>query len=110
MRGGATVDSVAGSTGWTSLHLASFDGNADSVRVLLIGGAQVGAVVASNGATALHMASRGGAHMVASLLLDGGASVGARDRQGNTPGMLAKQQGHESTRELLQLHEDAISI
>ena len=85
-------------------------GNADSVRVLLAGGAQVGAVVASNGATALHMASRGGAHSVASLLLDGGASIGARDRQGNTPAMLAKQQGHESTRELLQLYEEALSL
>ena len=96
--------------GWNSLHLASLGGKADSVRVLLAGGAQVGAVVASNGATALHMASRGGAHTVASLLLDGGASIGARDRQGNTPAMLAKQQGHESTRELLQLYEEALSI
>ena len=95
--------------GWNSLHLASLRGKADSVRVLLAGGAQVGAVlVASNGATALHMASRGGAH--ASLLLDGGASIGARDRQGNTRAMLEKQHGHESTRELLQLYEEALSI
>jgi ankyrin repeat protein len=78
--------------GWTPLHLASFFGRADAVRILLDAGADVHAV--SRNAltnTPLHAATAGKHGDVALLLLAAGADSHVVDAGGYTALQIAAQ-------------------
>jgi uncharacterized protein len=78
--------------GWTPLHLASFFGRLDAVRILLDGGADVHAV--SRNAltnTPLHAATAGKHGGVAMLLLAAGADSHVVDAGGYTALQIATQ-------------------
>ena len=80
--------------GWTPLHLASFFGHRDAVRVLLDAGAQVNAVSRNGLAnTPLHAATAGRHTDVAVLLLDRGANPSIRDAGDCTAAAIAEENG-----------------
>lgn len=85
---GADVHAVA-STGYsntagTGLLIASFQGPADGLHVLLAAGARV-TDRDEEGTTPLHHSARHNDTEFVRLLLSAGASVAARDRSGDTP-------------------------
>ena len=89
--GAETINGVA-YDGWTPLHLASFFGHLETVRILLDEGAAVGAVSRNSlSNTPLHAATAGRHADVALLLLANGADPAALDAGGYTPLQIAKQ-------------------
>jgi ankyrin repeat protein len=90
------------SDGWTPLHLSSFFGKADAVRLLLNKGASVTARSTNDlRNTPLHAAAAGGHSEVVRILLDRGADANARQHGGWAPMHAAAQNGDlESARAL----------
>ena len=68
----ADLEIRAAEDGSTALHCATFNGNAEVVKVLLDAGADRSSAL-EEGATALHLATRGGYLEIAHLLIDAGA-------------------------------------
>jgi len=89
----ATVNAYA-YDGWTPLHLASFFGRLDAVRVLLESGADVHAVSTNSlKNTPLHAAAAGRHADIALCLLDRGANGAALDSGGYSPLEIASENG-----------------
>ncbi|XP_033726933.1 oxysterol-binding protein-related protein 1-like [Pecten maximus] len=88
--------------GWTALHLATYFGHVDVVRLLLQNGAGVN-VVNPNGDTPLHKAAFTGRMETLTLLLQYEADVGKINDEGQTPEMIGK------TKEIKDLLEAALS-
>ncbi len=94
--------------GWTPLHLASFFGKIDAVRLLLNKGAKVDTRSTNPMSNhPLHAAAAGRHANVIKLLIDHGASVNARQHGGWTPLQAAAQNGDlESARVLVEAGAD----
>ncbi len=91
------------SSGWTHLHLASFYGHVDIVKLFIYLGADIEAKT-NNGWTSLHLASRYGHIDIVKLLINpdrGGADVKAKTNDGSTPLHYASLRGHIDTVKLL---------
>jgi ankyrin repeat protein len=94
---------------WTPLHIASYFGNSEIVRLLIDHGAEVDAVD-DFGKTPLHDVTRGeyksqdDGVRVARLLLDHGADVNAKARSGDTPLDLASISERPKLAELFLEH------
>jgi ankyrin repeat protein len=85
---------------WTALHVASWNGHADIVELLLDKGADI--TVRHIGAlTALHRAAWNGRLEVIRVLVEKGADVSIRDNTGRTALHWATENGHRSAAELL---------
>src|SRR5262245_50943132 len=80
------------SRGAQPLHYAVFNGDEDSVELLLKHGADVNAI-AANGWTPLHIACAKGNESLVDLLLENGADVNAMTEVGDTPLALATRYG-----------------
>lgn len=78
---------AADENGFTPLHLASYTGQPDLVRVLLAQGALIHATDAK-GRTPLHLAALGDHAPVVQVLIEEGARVRLGDARGNLPGSL----------------------
>jgi ankyrin repeat protein len=88
--------------GATPMFLASQNGSAPMIELLLKAVANVNAPVLSHGETALMMASRSGNVDAVKMLLDHGAQINAKDTlRGTTALMWASEQGHVSVVEVL---------
>ena len=81
--GGANVNGDRDKYGNTALHLASYWGRIDIVRLLLTEGADI-TIAANDGMTALHLASRNGHLDIVRLLLTEGADITIADSDGMT--------------------------
>ena len=97
---GANVNATDGK-GWTSLHVASWEGHSEVVRVLLEEEADVDATD-DNGRTPLHLAALEGHSEVVRVLLDSKADVDATDDSGWTPLRLAEREDHSETERVLR--------
>jgi hypothetical protein len=86
--------------GATPLMVASLNGHADRVKLLLAAGANVNAT--KDGSMPLMGASLKGHADVVKLLLAAGANVNAADKYGNTPLFYASKNGHDSVVQLLK--------
>ncbi|MEJ2245809.1 MAG: ankyrin repeat domain-containing protein [Acidobacteriota bacterium] len=84
----------------TSLFLASHNGNAEIVKLLLSAGAKVNAE-GKNDMTALYLASLNNHIEIAGLLLSAGAKVDAKDNNGVTALYLASLRNHPEIVKLL---------
>jgi uncharacterized protein len=98
-RHGADLNARA-NDGTTALMIASAQGHASVVDVLLQNGAEVNP---RNGdkITALHLACEAGHLAAARRLLQGGADTAAQDRYGKTPLEIASIRGHSNVQKLL---------
>jgi len=96
---GADVN-VASPNGITPLHVASFQGHPEIVKLLLDAGAKVNAEN-SGEFTALHMAAEKGHAEIVKLLLDAGAKVNAEASSEITALHLAAEKGHAEIAKLL---------
>ena len=86
---GANTDAVTRIGHHTPLHVASTNGHAEMVRVLLEAGCDATSRT-FNGTTPLHLAARAGNAQAVAMLLDHGADVNARESGwGQTPLMFA---------------------
>ena len=106
LNGGADVEEVHGD--YTPLGLASQQGRADMVKLLIERGANLnvqlntrGVPWSGGGWTPLHHAVARDHRRVASLLLEAGADVSARNDSGRTPLDLASGYQRHAMRELL---------
>ena len=70
--------------GWTSLHVAAFNGNLDAIILLLQSGAQINSLD-NDDWTPLHCAARKGYLKVVELLLQEGAQTDAKTKHNETP-------------------------
>ena len=97
---GAEVDYMLGGT--SSLMIASFRGQEEIVKLLLVNGATVN-LQAKEGDryTALIQASQGGYEEIAKLLLDRSAKLDSQDKFGCTALIYASLEGHIEIAELL---------
>lgn len=105
LRTGADVQSAHGD-GFTALHWAALQGEADIAGMLLYAGAQTEARTRVGGHTPLHVASSRGHAEVARLLLEREADADAATDNGTTPLMLAADAGSVATIDVL-LEADA---
>lgn len=88
--------------GWTPLHIAAAENDAEAVKTLLQAGAEPDSK-STNGKTALlHAASRGHVNVVR-LLLDFGANV-AIEYKGRTAVERARKNGHDEITKLIKRH------
>lgn len=103
---GAKMDG-ADKEGYTALHIASTEGNADNVKILLGLGANVEART-SKGHTPFFLSCMHGSSLeVRYLLLDAGADISAPDTYGSTPLDFSLQEGDENlSRWLLDIGAD----
>ena len=83
----------------TALMMASNEGHAEIVRLLLAAGADT-ELVEITGCTALIAASNAGHVEVVSLLLDAGADKDVVDKRGMTALIMASNEGHAAVVEL----------
>ncbi|XP_053383205.1 oxysterol-binding protein-related protein 1-like isoform X3 [Mercenaria mercenaria] len=90
--------------GWTSLHLASYFGHSEVVKILLEYGVSVNAVN-NVGDTALHKAAHTGRLDVVTLLLQHEADVSVINAEGNTAKSLAKTQEIHRLIEAAEQHD-----
>ena len=90
--------------GRTPLHVASQEGHADTVHVLLDHGANVNPQEDYMNWTPLHFASNEGNLKAAELLLEHRATLNAQSRAGNTPVCLASREGRLEVVRLLLGH------
>jgi ankyrin repeat protein len=101
IRAGANV-AAANRDQATPLFLASVNGNAALIEMLLKAGADANAPVLWHGETALMVAARTGKLDAVKALLDHGAQVNAKeDLHGTTALMWAAEQGHAAVLQLL---------
>jgi ankyrin repeat protein/uncharacterized protein YdaT len=84
----------------TPLILASQNGHAEIVKLLLNAGAKVKAK-GKNNATALHVSSANGHIEIVKLLLDAGAKLNSETKNGTTALSVALQNGHTEIAKLL---------
>jgi len=95
----------------TALHMASWNGNASCVQLLLNHHCDVDAEDRLAAATALHYAAANGHDSVVQLLLNAGAAVNHPDRNQCTPLMKAAIRGHVNTvRMLLAQNADPLLV
>jgi ankyrin repeat protein len=94
LRYGADVTATTATSRATALHIAAGNGDARSVRTLLVAGADANAAMWNTGETPLHIAARLGHTLAAASLIRGGAVVGATDAKGRTPLQAAALYGH----------------
>ena len=78
---GALINAKPFEEGWTPLHYAAREGQAQVVEVLIARGAEIDARD-NQGMTPLHWAAERGQHELAGLLIDAGANMTARDSEG----------------------------
>lgn len=76
-------------TGWTAVHWAAWNGNAELVKAVLDKGADVNAYD-NNGSTALHVAAQYGNLESLEHLIERGSNVWALDDQGRTAATVAR--------------------
>jgi len=88
---GGVDPNVADVDGWTPLFLAAYYRHEQVVRMLLSAGVKPNQVAHSSGDTPLHLAARDGPYEIVKALVEAGASIEARDEDGRTPAMLAKE-------------------
>jgi hypothetical protein len=88
---GADVNVRSGS-GWTPLNQTAFQGHVEFAQMLLERGARINVQNTTYGRAPLHNAVKQGKIQVVRLLLEHGANVNARDKSGNTPSQLTRQQ------------------
>ncbi|CAH1773645.1 unnamed protein product [Owenia fusiformis] len=100
LRAGALPDAHDRS-GQTPLILASMQGYADIVEILIRKGCNVNKMCHRTRATALHWASANGHLECAELLLDAGANREAKTTNGRTPLMMASRNDHDLILEML---------
>lgn len=84
---------VPDSNGFTPLGIASRNGRADVVKILIDRGADV-AAEGPNRQTALHLAVKNGHHETVNLLVEAGATLSARNEHGQTPLHVAALAGY----------------
>jgi ankyrin repeat protein len=103
---GAPVDVYSSnSTANLPLHAAAAGRHTSIVRLLLEAGSPPNAVTREGAFTALHSAAQNGDVATIRLLLDHGADPHPRNAAGDTPVMLARDQGHHEAAALFpQLH------
>lgn len=87
--------------GWTALHWAVFKKQVAIARALVQAGAPLEARSGPNAVTALASAASSGNTEMAKLLVDLGANASAVDRRQLTPLMLARQNKHAETAQML---------
>eukprot|EP01138_Halocafeteria_seosinensis_P001170 gb/GECG01001196.1/.p1 GENE.gb/GECG01001196.1/~~gb/GECG01001196.1/.p1 ORF type:complete len:251 (+),score=46.00 gb/GECG01001196.1/:1-753(+) len=92
----------------TPLHLASFKGNVDCIKLLVSSGSQVNAE-AQDGITPLQFAVQSGNLEAAKELLLSGANVDCKMKKGKTPLMTAAAKGQDDLVKLLLEHQADIS-
>jgi ankyrin repeat protein len=90
-----------GTFGNRPIHLVSWQGNVEEIRVLVEGGAEVN-VVGDMGATPLHEAAQAGHAEAALFLLECGARLDVRDEFGHTPLDWALLNGHVEVTKVLE--------
>jgi uncharacterized protein len=97
--------SVRGGDGFTLLHLASFYGHADAVRLLLERGANADADADNPfGVRPIHSAAASGDYETVRALLEAGADPNVTQQGGYTPLDAALHQENEPLAELLRAH------
>lgn len=77
--------------GWTPLHVATFNGKTEIVRMLIGAGAKLD-ILDEDGCTPLHLATRRGIVEIVKILVDAGARTDIQANNGKTPYELATTQ------------------
>lgn len=91
----------------TPLIAAAHTGHKKAAALLLDEGADTELAQRNTGMTALHHAAKDGDWPMAKVLVDHGARVDSRDKEGNTPLLLAARYNHANTLDyLLEAHAD----
>ncbi|XP_046584342.1 oxysterol-binding protein-related protein 1-like [Haliotis rubra] len=90
--------------GWTPLHLASYFGHYDTVKILLENGADLN-IVNTVGDTPLHQAAHTAREQVLTVLLEYGADVMAVNSEGHQPKHLARNPNVKRLIEAAEVHE-----
>lgn len=80
----------ADADGWTALMWAAREGRSKSLQALLLAGANP-SQAKSNGWTALHLAAGNGKPRCCRLLLDAGSDFDAKNEEGKTPDLVARE-------------------
>ncbi|XP_040849671.1 ankyrin repeat and SOCS box protein 3 isoform X1 [Ochotona curzoniae] len=100
LRHGANVNGSHSMCGWNSLHQASFQGNAEIIKLLLKKGASQ-ECQDDFGITPLFVAAQYGKLESLSILISSGANVNCQALDKATPLFIAAQEGHTTCVELL---------
>nr|XP_020024173.1 ankyrin repeat and SOCS box protein 3 [Castor canadensis] len=100
LRHGASVNGSHSMCGWNSLHQASFQGNAEIIKLLLEKGANK-ECQDDFGITPLFVAAQYGKLESLSILISSGANVNCQALDKATPLFIAAQEGHLECVELL---------
>ena len=93
IRAGADVNASDEERNITALHIASFRGHGDMMRLLLSKGAHA-SKAAKDGCTPLHLAAEEGKYDAVQVLVDAGADINQADNDGMTPLHRAAVNGH----------------
>jgi ankyrin repeat protein len=102
----ADVNQV-GTFGNRPLHLISWQGNVDEIRILVESGAEVN-VKGDMGSTPLHDAAQAGQLEAVKVLLQYGAKPDTVDEFGKTPCDWADLNGHSEIAKVLESHEKSL--
>eukprot|EP00048_Salpingoeca_helianthica_P013173 m.196399 g.196399 ORF g.196399 m.196399 type:complete len:489 (-) comp15464_c0_seq2:55-1521(-) len=96
------ICTVKDNDGATCMHFAAAQGHGDCLRLLLGQAGVTGEERDNQGATPAHDAAENGQAACLRILMSHGADVTLKDREGNTPVMLAQQHSHEHCVAILQ--------